>query len=369
MKRSLNLNPPQPGRSAGSSRVFERAAIPAREVPESTPEFASIPLPLARRSLRSFVWSLGLIGALLLSRPAQAAILSIAPRDASYDDRFHDRTGWRGWTEEESRHYMVQQMLVRFEGEAYRKPYADALAQWERSAPPAPWYLRGYGQTTFWRKRPHRLRTARSPRPGAGIPVRGLTSEAALGFVSDFRAILGVATAPQHVYLAKSVQSGMHHHKWFFVQFPPGPEKADCRGCDLKVTIDLRTMQIVEIENALIDLPVRGLAAPTTDGREARKRFLDLHPDGWGPLRGEPATFTYAQDRYGDVSLVWEMQTTRLSMDADSNRLGDYRTWVALDAQNWSFRGYDIADDLGDDVLDATRSTDWDLTPQHPMPD
>jgi len=303
--------------------------------------------------------------ALLLPPRAQAAILSIAPRDGSYDDRFHDRAEWKQWTEEENRHYHEQHVLMGFQGEAYRKPYADAMARWKLSAPPPPSYLAGYRETTFWRERPYRLRTARNPQANTGIPVRGVSNDAALGFVSEYRAILGVATAPEHVYVVRSWQSGLHSFKWYFRQFPPGPERASCRACELKVTIDLRTMRIVEIENTLVDLPVRGLSPPTTDGRDTRKRYLEMRPDAMAGLRTDPATLTYAQDRYGDVGLVWEMFTSRLSVH-DGTVLGNYDTWVAIDAHNGAFRGYDIADDLAGGVLDGIRGSDFELEERLP---
>ena len=221
MKRRDRL----PIHSRATPRVHIRVAFGSAVGPSALslrgPSCSSLALP-------SFGWQRCVLAlaffflALLLPPRAQAAILSIAPRDGSYDDQFHDRAEWKQWTQEENRHYQEQHVLMWFQGEAYRKPYADAMARWMYGAPPPPTYLAGYRETTFWRERPYRLRTARNPQAATGIPVRGLSSDAALGFVSDFRAILGVTTAPQHVYVVRRWQSGLHSFRWYFRQFLPG---------------------------------------------------------------------------------------------------------------------------------------------------
>ena len=100
-----------------------------------------------------------------------------------------------------------------------------------------------------------------------------------------------------------------------------------------------------EIMNTLVDLPERGLPLPTTDGRETRAHYLSMHPDGAEGIPPRPGVLSYAQDRYGDVSLVWEFPGYRIRRQA-CTASDAYVTWFALDAQNWSFRGFDVADDV-----------------------
>lgn len=287
------------------------------------------------------------LGALVLfavPRHAEAAILSIAPRGPEFDERFFVWNEPNRWVTDHQ-HYMVQQMLLRFQGEAYRKAYANALALWEASVPPPPEPLRGYEHVTFWRKKPYKVRTAWSTSPHGGIPVRGLSGEAALAFVDDYKQLLGVPTAPRHVHVTRRRAISEHEYQWSFRQFPPGPEGIVCRWCRLDVVIDVRTMRITTIANTLIDLPDRGLPLPTTDGKEIVARFLELHPAAAESIPREPGLLTYAQDRYGDVSLVWEVLGSRFRQPPLGNR-EPYLTWFALDARNWSFRGFDVADDV-----------------------
>lgn len=305
--------------------------------------------------LRSFVpvgifaWracAVAALGALVLCAfpsHAEAAILSIAPRGPEFDERLHlwNRSKFAAF---DYSHYIVQQMLLRFQGEAYRKPYANALALWEASAPPPPESLSGYEHVTFWRKKPYKLRTAWSASPHGGIPVRGLSGDAALGFVDDYKQLLGVPTAPRHVHVTRRTAISEHEYQWSFRQDPPGPEGVRCRRCRLDVVIDVRTMRITTIANTLIDLPDQGLPLPATDGREFTERFLDLRASAAENIPREPGLLTYAQDRYGDVSLVWEVPGFRYRRTFPDD--GVYTTWFVLDARNWSFRGFDVADDV-----------------------
>ena len=282
--------------------------------------------------------------ALALPKLAWGAIVSVAPRGADFDEPLYVRTEPDRYVDDPE-HHMAQQVLLRFQGEAYRKPHVRALALWEANAPPPPEYLSAYEHVTFWRKRPYRLRTAHASSPYGGIPVRGLSGEAALGFVNDYRQILGVPTAPRHVHVTERDAISDHEYHWTFRQFPPGPEGITCRRCRFEVVIDVRTMRITEIMNTLIDLPERGLPLPTTDGRETRAHYLAMHPDGAEGIPPRPGVLSYAQDRYGDVSLVWEVPGYRIRRQA-CTASDAYVTWFALDAQNWSFRGFDVADDV-----------------------
>ena len=120
-----SIHPRRDGGRNGRSRLRERLPM-KRDL-----RFPIYPRAAATKRVRGALAALVFfLVALLLPPRAQAAILSIAPRDSSYDDRFQDRAEWKQWTEEENRHYQEQHVLMWFQGEAYRKPYADAMARW-----------------------------------------------------------------------------------------------------------------------------------------------------------------------------------------------------------------------------------------------
>ena len=135
------------------------------------------------------------------------------------------------------------------------------------------------------------------------------------------------------------------HKIWHLSQVMAGPGGVVCEGCYASVTIDRRTLQVVEIESGMIDLPHAALPPPTTTAEEALRRFREMRPAD-DLARPPRVHLSYAQDVFGDVGLVWEIAVRRSchAQGGDSRSRSDVQ-WVALDARNLAIRGYDMGND------------------------
>ena len=290
------------------------------------------------------------LGVLFAAVRARAGILTQAPGDDSCNPV---SLAPYSWPFEQRVSYWKSKIYLAAAGEDARKAYSAEWALFEIKKPTIPRSYSGYGHLSYWGLLPFRVRSASEPRKGTGLFVRGLSNEAALAFVREHRVELGVATAPELVHVTEPVvvvkscygdslvDELPRLRTWTFTQVPLGPVGIACDGCSASVTIDRQTLQVIEIESGMIDLPHSALPPPPTTAYQALQRFREMRPDAelTRPPKVHPS---YAQDVFGGVDIVWE-----IAIRNGCGQEGDYRSraavqWVALDARNLAIRGYDM---------------------------